>query len=63
MVKAMEDNNSIIRRVDKIIKSEEDKRSYRALELANRMKVLLISDPTTDKSGAALDVDIGKSKN
>uniref|UniRef100_A0A646QDK3 Insulin-degrading enzyme n=1 Tax=Hemiscolopendra marginata TaxID=943146 RepID=A0A646QDK3_9MYRI len=42
-----------------IVKSEEDKRLYRGLELSNGLKVLLISDPKTDKSSAALDVHIG----
>lgn len=61
---------------DNVAKSEEDKRSYRALELNNGIKVasidrpnhdyisdilqvLLVSDETTDKSAAALDVHIG----
>jgi insulysin len=34
-------------------------RSYRALVLENQMKVLLISDPTTDKAAASLDVYVG----
>uniref|UniRef100_A0A8D9BMR4 Insulin-degrading enzyme n=5 Tax=Cacopsylla melanoneura TaxID=428564 RepID=A0A8D9BMR4_9HEMI len=46
-------------RVNNIVKSEFDKREYRGLELQNGMKVVLISDPTTDKSAAALDVNIG----
>ncbi|KAK4883510.1 hypothetical protein RN001_006829 [Aquatica leii] len=50
---------SVIQRYDNIIKSAEDKRLYRGLLLANHMKVLLVSDPTTDKSAAALDVNIG----
>ncbi|KAI0220840.1 Insulin-degrading enzyme [Lamellibrachia satsuma] len=45
--------------VDNIVKSAEDKRLYRGLELANGMKILLISDDTTDKSAAALDVNVG----
>lgn len=53
-------NNPAIQRIeDHIVKSPEDKREYRGLELANGIKVLLISDPTTDKSSAALDVHIG----
>lgn len=53
-------NNLAIKRIgNHIIKSPEDKREYRGLELANGIKVLLISDPTTDKSSAALDVHIG----
>lgn len=46
--------------VDSIIKSEEDQRQYRALVLNNDLKVLLISDPATDKSAAALDVHVGE---
>ncbi|KAL6425857.1 hypothetical protein ACFW04_009693 [Cataglyphis niger] len=42
-----------------IVKSENDNRSYKGLLLPNYMKVLLISDPTTDKAAAALDVKIG----
>ncbi|GFT52795.1 insulin-degrading enzyme [Nephila pilipes] len=44
---------------DNIIKSEEDTRQYRGFELSNGMKILLVSDPSTDKSAAALDVQIG----
>ena len=40
-------------------KASEDSRDYRALELPNKLKVVLISDPSTDKSGAALDVHVG----
>lgn len=43
-----------------IIKSPEDKRVYRGLEFTNGLKAVLISDPTTDKSSAALDVHIGR---
>jgi len=51
--------SAVKRSYDDIAKSEEDKRCYRGLELDNGLKVLLISDPTTDKSSAALDVHIG----
>ena len=44
---------------DDIIKPDTDKRSYRALKLKNEMKILLISDPDTDKSAAAMNVQIG----
>ena len=44
---------------DNITRSEEDKRQYRGLHLDNGLKVLLISDPSTDKSAAAMDVHIG----
>ncbi|MDH3376350.1 MAG: insulinase family protein, partial [Gammaproteobacteria bacterium] len=42
-----------------VVASPNDQRGYHAFELANRLKVLLISDPTTDKSAAALDVHVG----
>jgi insulysin len=40
-------------------KSQEDARLYRGMILDNGLKVLLVSDPTTDKAAAALDVHIG----
>ncbi|CAH2222526.1 jg5093 [Pararge aegeria aegeria] len=49
----------VVKRYNDIVKSQEDKREYRGLQLPNHMKVLLVSDPTTDKSAAALDVNIG----
>uniref|UniRef100_A0A8C5F1R5 Insulin degrading enzyme n=1 Tax=Gopherus evgoodei TaxID=1825980 RepID=A0A8C5F1R5_9SAUR len=52
-------NPAIKRLANKIIKSPEDKREYRGLELENGIKAMLICDPTTDKSSAALDVHIG----
>jgi predicted lipoprotein len=42
-----------------ITKSAEDDRNYRGLELKNGLKVLLVSDPSTDKAAAAMDVHIG----
>ncbi|CAK9808752.1 Insulin-degrading enzyme [Anthophora quadrimaculata] len=52
-------NNHIEKRYDDIVKSPNDKREYRGLLLTNKMKILLISDPTTDKGAAALNVNIG----
>lgn len=46
--------------VTDIVRSPEDKRVYRGLEFNNGLRAMLISDPTTDKSSAALDVHIGK---
>ncbi|XP_018404393.1 PREDICTED: insulin-degrading enzyme-like, partial [Cyphomyrmex costatus] len=46
-------------RYDDIIKSQNDDRLYRGLVLSNKMKVLLISDPRTDQSAAAMDIKIG----
>lgn len=51
---------AVTRVVSDIIRSPEDKREYRGLEFNNGLKAILISDPTTDKSSAALDVHIGK---
>jgi len=42
-----------------VVKSEGDERDYRGLVLGNGMKVLLVSDPTTDKAAAAMDVNVG----
>jgi len=42
-----------------IVKSPLDKREYRGLTLQNKMKVLLISDPLTDKAAASLSVAAG----
>ena len=42
-----------------VIKSPNDHRSYESLVLDNGLKVLLISDPETDKAAAALDVNVG----
>lgn len=50
----------INKRYENIVKSQEDNRKYLGLELKNKMNVLLVSDPQTDKSSAALDVYIGE---
>ncbi|XP_071653509.1 insulin-degrading enzyme-like [Temnothorax longispinosus] len=44
---------------DNIKRAHNDHKSYRGLVLENKMKILLISDPTTDISIAAMDVNIG----
>jgi secreted Zn-dependent insulinase-like peptidase len=46
-----------------VIKSENDKRNYRYLLLDNQLRVLLISDPDTEKSATALDVNVGTNQN
>lgn len=50
----------IARVYDNIVQSQSDKNQYRALELTNGMKMLLISDPSTDKAAAALNVQVGE---
>jgi hypothetical protein len=42
-----------------IIKSPDDDREYRGLVLPNGLKAILVSDPSTDRSAAALDVHVG----
>ncbi len=45
--------------LETIIQSPADDNSYRPLLLENGLRVLLISDPETDKSAASLDINIG----
>ncbi|GLQ29816.1 insulinase family protein [Litoribrevibacter albus] len=42
-----------------VIQPDTDKKSYQYIELPNKLRVLLISDPATDKAAAALDVHVG----
>ena len=42
-----------------VVAPELSDRSYRYFELDNALKVLVISDPTTDKAAASLDVYVG----
>lgn len=44
---------------NKILKSPADDRQYRFLTLDNGLKVLLVSDPKTDKAAASLSVEVG----
>ncbi|OWB55534.1 hypothetical protein B5S28_g1406 [[Candida] boidinii] len=44
---------------DNIEKPDIDNREYKLIELPNKLQCLLISDPITDKSAAALDVNVG----
>lgn len=55
----MATHDHVLERFEEIMKSENDDRFYRGLVLKNKMKVLLINDPRTDKSAAALNVNIG----
>jgi insulysin len=40
-------------------KSPNDDRNYRNITLKNGLQVMLVSDPTTDKAAASLDVNVG----
>eukprot|EP00698_Gefionella_okellyi_P003046 TRINITY_DN12867_c0_g1_i1.p1 TRINITY_DN12867_c0_g1~~TRINITY_DN12867_c0_g1_i1.p1 ORF type:complete len:1029 (+),score=222.97 TRINITY_DN12867_c0_g1_i1:180-3089(+) len=42
-----------------IVRSAYDQRDYRHITLPNELQSLLISDPTTDRAAAALDVNVG----
>ncbi|AKH70326.1 secreted/periplasmic Zn-dependent peptidase, insulinase [Spongiibacter sp. IMCC21906] len=44
---------------ENVAKPLADSRDYRFVELDNGLKVLLVSDPNTDKAGASLDVNVG----
>ncbi len=44
---------------EQVIKSPADDRDYRYITLKNGLKVLLVSDPDTDKAAAAVDVNVG----
>ncbi len=46
-----------------VYRSPNDKRQYRALTLDNGLRVLLVSDPDTDKSAASLSVEVGSFQN
>lgn len=48
-----------ISRIDEIGKSPNDRREYRALVLDNGLKVILVSDPETDKAAASMDINAG----
>lgn len=52
-------NFSICCRFENIVKSPEDNRDFRGLELANGMKVLLVSDAATERSAASMSVSVG----
>ena len=52
-------SSSVVKVIDNIVKPESDDRQYRGLVLTNGLKVLLISDPKTDISSAALEVNVG----
>ncbi|RTE65512.1 peptidase M16 [Amphritea opalescens] len=46
-----------------VIKSPTDQRDYLTFTLPNQMQVLVISDPSTDKAAASMNVDVGSNAN
>ena len=49
----------IERVTDKLEAPALDNRSYRVIRLKNKLEVLLVHDPDTDKAGAAVNVNVG----
>lgn len=50
---------TILERLNDIIIPNNDGRIYRGLVLSNQLRVILVSDPETDKSAASLSVNVG----
>eukprot|EP00959_Pyramimonas_sp_CCMP1952_P000249 4776-Pyramimonas_sp.AAC.3 len=44
---------------DQLIIPRNDKSEYRHLVLSNRMEVLIVSDPESEKAAAAMDMRVG----
>ena len=44
---------------DRLEQPDLDNRSYRVIQLLNKLEVLIVHDPDTDKASAALDVHAG----
>jgi insulysin len=42
-----------------IKRPDQDDRKYSMIRLSNQLEALIISDPSTDKASAALDVHVG----
>lgn len=50
----------MVRRIaDELEKPDLDDRSYRVIELPNKLQALLVHDPSTDKASASLNVNVG----
>ena len=52
-------SKSASRQLATVVKSPVDNRDYRYVVMENGLKALLISNPDTDKSAAAVDVNVG----
>jgi insulysin len=49
-----------VRRItDDLEKPSLDDRSYRVIELPNKLQALLVHDPETDKASASMNVNVG----
>ena len=47
------------RLADKLEAPELDDRNYRVIKLPNKLEVLLVHDPDTDKASASVNVNVG----
>ncbi len=50
---------SVKRITDELEKPDLDDRSYRVIELPNKLEALLVHDAQTDKASASLNVNVG----
>ena len=50
---------SIVRLADRLEAPELDDRSYRVIQLPNKLEALLVHDPNTDKASASVNVNVG----
>ena len=44
---------------EEIIKSKHSKKSYKAVELTNKIRCFIINDPETEKAACSFNVGIG----
>jgi len=51
--------DNVERITDTLEKPELDDRSYRVIRLSNKLEVLLVHDPDTDKASASVNVNVG----
>lgn len=56
---APEQTTSVEQAQASVIKSPNDDRQYRVITLPNQLEVMLVSDPSTEKSAASLSVGVG----
>ena len=55
----MATSTPIVRLADKLEAPELDDRSYRVIQLPNKLEALLVHDPKTDKASASVNVNVG----
>jgi len=58
-IEATEASSAKSKEIATVTISSNDKREYRAIRLDNKLEVIMVSDPESDKSAAALSVGVG----